>query len=143
MTDKIQENIDNSYLLGCVKYRRDFSFYLMPIAYWILNHHKYNPSYNPNDWEYVFRDNILNVKDENIEGFIRSIEVDNISINSVNSEVYNFKDIFLFFIDFDSRVYISYFDDIEIENYLPDERWIGKFDNPVNYLPEDLKKLFL
>ena len=144
MTDKIQENIDNSYLLGCVKYKNNFSFYLMPIAYWILNYAKYDPSYNPDDWKdgNVFRDDILNVSDENMNPFIQSIEIDKIDLNFVAFKEYSFADIFLFFIDFNSKIFISYFDDIEIEEYLPDEKWIGKFDNPLNYLPEELKVYF-
>jgi hypothetical protein len=140
MNDKIQENIKNSYLFGCVKYKDKFSFYLMPIAYWVLNYAKYDPEYNPSDWEegIVFRDDILNVNDSNIEPFIESIKVDEIDVDSVNFNDYNFEDIFLFFVDFDSKTFISYFDDIEIEEYLPDENWIGKFENPISYLPKEL-----
>jgi len=143
MAEKIKENIDNSYLFGCVKYKNDYSFYLMPIAYWILNYAKYDPNYNPNDWKDgdVFRDNILNVEDQNIQPFIQSIKVDKIDLNNAEVKKYNFKDIFYFFLDFDSKTFISFFDDIEIEEYLPDEKWIGKFDNPLNYLPEELKVL--
>jgi hypothetical protein len=143
MNDKIQENIKNSYLFGCVKHNNAFSFYLMPIAYWILNHFKYDPEYNPNDWEFVFRDNILNVDDDNIESFIKSIEVDKIDIDSVKMSDYRFMDTYLFFIDFDSKTFVSYFDDLDIEEYLPDDEWIGKFEDPINYLSEDLiKKVF-
>ena len=144
MTNKVQENIDNSYLLGCVKYKGNFSFYLMPIAYWILNYAKYDPGYNPHDCKdgNVFRDDILNVSDKNIEGFFQSIKVDKIDFNSLSFKEYNYAEIFLFFVDFDSKIFISYFDDIEIEEYLPDEKWIGKFDNPLNYLPKELKVYF-
>jgi len=140
MNDKIQENIENSYLFGCVKYKDKFSFYLMPIAYWILNYAKYDPEYNPSDWEegIVFRDDILNVNDINIEPFIESIKVDNIDVDLVNFNDYNFEQIFLFFVDFDSKTFISYFDDIEIEEYLPDEKWVGKFENPISYLPKEM-----
>lgn len=140
MNDKIQENIKNSYLFGCVKYKDKFSFYLMPIAYWVLNYAKYDPEYTPNDWEegIAFRDDILNVDDSNIEPFIESIKVDKIDVDSVNFIDYNFEDIFLFFVDFDSKTFISYFDDIEIEEYLPDEKWVGKFENPISYLPKEM-----
>ncbi|WP_343696904.1 hypothetical protein [Flavobacterium sp.] len=143
MSNIIQENIKNSYLFGCVKYKNEFSFYLMPIAYWILNHLTYDPEYNPDDWEFVFRGNILNVNDNNIDPFIKYIEVDKIDIDSVNMSDYRFMDIFLFFIDFDSKIFISYFDEIDIEEYLPDDQWIGKFEDPINYLSENLiKKVF-
>ena len=140
--NNIEENIGNSYLFGCVKYKNKYEFYLMPVVYWVLNHAKYNPKYNPDDWEYVFRDNVLNVTDDNIEPFIKAIEVDKIDIDSVKMADYRFMDIFLFFIDFDSKIFISYFDDIDIEEYIPN-LWTGKFEDPINYLPENLiKKVF-
>jgi len=145
MNDKIQENIDNSYLFGCIKHRNGFKFYLMPIAYWILNYAKYDPAYNPNDWKDgdVFRDNILCVDDDNIEQFIQSIEVDRIDLSAINSKQYNFNDIFCFFIDFDSKTFVNYFDDIEVEEYLPNEQWVGEFNDPMKYLPIELQDKFL
>ncbi|MDH7463536.1 hypothetical protein QEG73_19705 [Chitinophagaceae bacterium 26-R-25] len=141
--DIIEKNIENSYLLGCVKYKGNFTFYLMPIAYWILNYAKYDPAYNPNDWNDVFRDNILNVDDDKIELFINSIDTDKIDIVLGDVKEHKLQDIFLFFIDFDLKLFISYFDDISIEEYLPDNTWTGRFDNPVGYLPESLQSDFV
>ena len=140
MNIEIQKNLDNSYLFGCVKYKNDYSFYLMPIAYWILNYAKYDPAYNPDDWKdgIVFRDDILNVNDDNIGRFIQAIQVDKIDINALNVKDYDLKDVFLFYIDFDSKLFVSFFDDISVEEYLPDETWTGKFDNPIKYLPKEL-----
>ena len=112
MIDEIQKNIDNNFLFGCIKYKNDYTFYLMPIAYWILNHLKYDPAYNPKDWEFVFRDNILNVEGDKIEPFIQAIEIDRIDLGVIKSKEYNFNDIFCFFIDFDSKTFVNYFDDI-------------------------------
>jgi hypothetical protein len=144
MSDTIKENIENSYLFGCVKYKSIYSFYLMPVAYWILNYAKYDRSYNPNDWndEDVFRDDILNVEDKNIERFIQAIQVDKIELNLIASKQYDFRERLLFFVDFDSKTFINFFDDIEIEEYLPDEDWVGQFGNPLNHLPEELKSYF-
>lgn len=144
MNDKIQDSIDNSYLFGCIKYKNHFSFYLMPIAYWVLNYEKYDPKYDPKDWEdgIIFRDNILNVDDDNIEPFMESIKVDFVDIESVNISDYNLMAIFLFYIDFDSKRFISYFDDIEIEEYLPSEEWEGIFGDPIKFIPENLKNIF-
>ncbi|THU39404.1 hypothetical protein FAM09_12935 [Niastella caeni] len=144
MIDKIQENIDNSFLLGCVKYKNNLSFYLMPIAYWILNYAQYDPYYNPEDWKdgIVFRNDILNVNDESIGSFIEAIQDYKIDLDSIDIKKYNFNDIFYFFIDFHSKTFISYFDDIEIEKYLPDEKWVGIFDTPLKYLPQELSVYF-
>lgn len=138
MNDIIQEKVDNSYLFGCIRYQNQFTCYLMPIAYWILNHKIYNPEYNPDEWEFVFRDNILNVDDEQIEGFLQSIKVDEVDIESINVSQYNLIDIFLLYIDFDDKTLISFFDDVDIEEYLPNDKWTGIFDNPINYLPPEV-----
>lgn len=112
----------------------------MPLAEWILNYSIYDPTYDPNDWleSPPFRDNILNVSDDNIGYFIKSIEVNKIDIDSLVMENYRFFDVFLFFVDFDSKTFINYFPDTDVEEYLPDGKWIGKFADPINYLPETL-----
>ena len=138
MNEVTQEKVDNSYLLGCINYHNQLTFYLMPIAYWILNYEKYDPAYNPDDWEDVFRDNILNVDDDDTESFLKSIKVDEINIDSINSSHYNLIDIFLFYIDFDKKTYVSFFDDIDVEEYLPNDMWTGTFDNPISYLPREI-----
>ncbi len=141
----IQNSIDNSFLFGCLKYKEKITFYLMPLANWILNYSMYDPDYNPDDWKDTppFRNNILNVSEDNIELFVDAIEIDKIDVNKIILEKFNLRDIFLFYVDFDSKIFISHFDDIDIEEYLPDDNWVGKFDDPVNYLPQDLVlKLF-
>lgn len=139
----IQENINNNFLLGSIKYQGLYKFYLMPLAYWILNYEKYDPTYNPNDWEFVFRDNILNVVDINVTSFLNSIKEDEVFLSNDEVEKYNLKDQLLFFVDLDKKLFINFFYDVEIEEYLPDSKWTGKFENPINYLPRNTQRLFL
>lgn len=75
----IKQKFEEGYILGCIKHKEQCSLYLMPIAYWILNYKKYDPTYNPEDWEFVYRDNILIVSDENIDSYMKAIEIDKIS----------------------------------------------------------------
>lgn len=118
----------------------------MPLAKWILNHFKYSPSYNPYEWEYVFRGNILNVTDENVRDFVKAIAVDKIDLTVDGGDlqdVLNERDVpFYFFIDLDNKNYISYFYDIEVETYLPDDTWMGIYDDPMKYLPDTITMIF-
>jgi len=136
----IKEKLQEGYLFGCIKYKGSCNVYLMPVAYWILNYTKYDPQYNPSDWEHVFREHIYIVTDELIEKYIRSIQKDSIGIEELKNVNFNKKEVFFeVYIDFDSKVFISSFGYIELEDYLPDSNWVGKYENPVSYLPEQLK----
>lgn len=141
----IAQKFEENYLLGCIKYENIYNLYLMPIAYWILNYRKYDPDYNPKDWEFVFRANILNVTDEKIDDFLNAIEEDKLNTNefivAIRSLSSNYKQL-CFFIDFDIKLLINGFYDVEVEDYLPDSSWIGKFGKPLEYLPFEFKTLF-
>lgn len=73
---------------------------------------------------------------------------DQISLNDLKSIIFKYRnneydnyDELLFFVDFDKCVYITNFSEIEVEKYLP-EKWTGKTDDPLKYLPDDLKCLW-
>jgi hypothetical protein len=143
----IEKKLNRNYLFDCIKYKNEYSIYLMPLAEWILNHYKYAPSYNPDEWEYVFRGNILNVTEDNVKDFIRAVEVDKIvfSIDGDNLQgVLSKRELpFYFFIDLDNKNYVSCFYDIEVESYLPDETWVGIYDDPIKYLPDNIASIFI
>ena len=110
------------------------SFYFMPIAYWILNYTKYDPGYNPTEWSFVFRDNILLVNDEKIGPYLKAIEEDRIYLEVLTGD--NMPGL-TFYIDFDSKLFVSSFPYVEVESYLPDETWEGVNDEPMKYLPPE------
>jgi hypothetical protein len=132
----VQQKIEENYIFGFIKYKADCSLYLMPIAYWILNYKKYDPSYNPDNWEFIFRDNILVVSDSNIDSFMNAIKVDKIQPDEFSKSTYKLT----FFIDFDIKLFVSSFDDIEVEEYVPNN-WQGKYADPMVYLPIQCKML--
>lgn len=129
----IEKKIEQDYLFGCIKFNEKVNFYLMPIAYWILNYAKYDPTCDPNEWKFVFRDNILNVDKSNIEEFLNAIKVDLIELENDDIKKYKLEDVFLFYIDFDSNLFVSYFEEIDLEDYVPNKSWEYKFANPKNY----------
>ena len=127
----IKQKSEEGYLLGYIKYKENCTSYFMPIAYWILNYEKYDPGYNPKDWKFIFRDNILIVKDHDIEKYLNTIEVDKISLEEVKRHE-NINAVF--YIDFNIKLFVSSFSDIEVEEYLLDENWKGIYGNPQEYL---------
>jgi hypothetical protein len=141
----IEQKLEDNYLLGCIKWNNTYSIYLMPIAWWILNYKKYDPAYNPDEWEFVFRDNIYNVTDKDVVKFIQCIEVDKVDFYELKSVLGNIPSEYIciyFFVDFDVNLLISRFNDVEVEEYLPDERWKGMFGNPTDYLPDEIREIF-
>lgn len=142
MGRNIQQELDHSYILGCTKYKDEYIFFLMPVIYWVLNVASYDPGTIDNT-EYVFRDNVLNVPSGQEEAFFKAIDEFKLDPDSVNLKKYNPDILLQFYIDFDSKLYISYFDDIILEEYVPDNTWTGKFDNALKYLPkEQIKRIF-
>lgn len=134
----IQQRLDENYIPGCIKHQDQYQFYLMPIAWWILNYAKYSPSILQDISRQNFRNGALNVTDDKIHSFFTSVSEDQISIPEVKSMIENITEEYsaiTFFIDFDKKEYISAFD-IEVETYLPDKTWMGKYGNPMEYIPK-------
>ena len=133
----LKQRLEENYIVGCVKYRDICQFYVMPIAWWILDYKTYDPSILQQD-EFDFRNGVYTVSDDKINDYLSSIEVDKISLLEVKYIQDNFTEEYsrvTFFIDFDKKEYISGFPDIEVETYLPDKIWKGKFDwDPANYI---------
>lgn len=137
----VEQRLQENYIVGCIKYKNTYHFYLMPIAWWILNYEKYSPSILQDVSRQDFRSGALNVTNDKLEPFLTAILEDQISIPEVKSIIEDFSEEYseiLFFIDFDRKEYISAFCDIEIEPYLPDETWTGKFESPTDYLPKNI-----
>jgi len=144
--ENIDKRLKENHLIGCIKYKNDFQFYLMPVAWWILDYESYSPSILKED-EFNFRNGIYNVIDDRVEDYLNSINIDKITYSDVKYINQNFSDEYsriVFFIDFDDKKYINGFFDIDVEEYLPDTAWVGKSDwDPINYFPENLKNLIV
>jgi hypothetical protein len=144
----LEQRILENYILGSVKYKDNFYFYLMPVAWWILDYEKYSPSIlNSKKRQIDFRNGVLTVTDNNIKLYLESIqkyglsqkelhEIINVIDKKYPEEGYAYLN---FFMDFDKKEYINGFYDIVLEDYLPDESWKGTFDEPLKYLPPHLQ----
>ncbi len=142
MKRSLEYKIEHDNLFGCIKYKSDYSIYLMPIGWWILNYTANDPNHSNNP---SYRNNIYNVTDDKIKGFINAIEDNRVSLGDLES-VENVPLELLtlsFFIDFDSKLFINgYYDNVLIEKYMPDSTWIGEMGFPLNYIPNALKSYF-
>jgi hypothetical protein len=143
---ELQRKFKENYLVGCIKYKGILNVYLMPIAYWILNHEMYDPEYDPSQWKSIFRDNILNVTDDKIEDFLKSVANKMLKLDDdIKAEIISIPPEYKriqFYIDFDKKIFISGFVDIEVENYLPDLNWNGELGVPSDFLPNEIKRAF-
>ena len=137
----IKERLEENYILGCIKYKNDYQFYIMPIAWWILDYVKNDPSILTDD-PFNFRNGVYVVTNDKIDKYLESISEDKISISEVKNIMENYSEEYsrmTFFVDFDKKEYINGFDDIDVLDYLPNSSWIGKFDwDPINYIPAEL-----
>jgi hypothetical protein len=142
MYEKLRQRLEENYIVGCIKHKGDLQFYVMPIAWWILDYQSYDPSILEKD-TFKFRDGVYVVSDEKITEYLSSIQADRVSLSELKYIKDNFTEEYsriTFFIDFDAKEYISGFPDVEAEMYLPDKTWKSKFDwYPENYIPTDLK----
>ena len=88
----------------------------MPLAWWILNYAKYDPGFEPEKDGSGFRNNILNVPDDEIPNFIESIKDDMIDLDDLRRECDDYLDSrnICIFIDFDDKLFIDGMFDIVV-----------------------------
>jgi hypothetical protein len=135
----LQEKIGDNYLLGAIKRKNSVRYFLEPIAYWILDYSKYDPEYIiTSDDESPFRKGVLKLNDSNSSQFVEAFKEDEVIKEDIEKLKIDFNQepdrVRLYFlVDFDSKIFVSQFPDIEIEEYIPED-WLGKYDTPEKYL---------
>jgi hypothetical protein len=140
----IDQKIEANYLLGAVRVNGRVMFYMNPIAYWIMDTKSYDPGYDASGSPGpLFRDGVFIVDSHNVNLFLKAIEPDSVSLEDIigNLPLLGEELNLFFLIDFNSRLFVNGYADIEIEKYIPED-WKGIFDNPLNYLPDDIKAIW-
>lgn len=140
--------------LGVVCYQGKYRFFLEYTAWWILDYASYDPSSlaDGEDNSY-FRNGIL-VVDENATEFLEAMKEAEISLDDLRrlineqhqitlaDEDDDRGDLHLFFwINFDEKLYVSMFFDVEYEKYVP-KGWKGVFDDPLKYVPKEIQDIW-
>ncbi|WP_028888340.1 hypothetical protein [Tenacibaculum ovolyticum] len=139
---EVQDRIDMDDLLGCIKYKNKYHFFLSDITSWVLNYSKYDPTINIRNKN--FKNGILNVEQENKTSYLEYLKDDFFKkdlLDEYQSKM-KFMDLHLyFFIDFDINFYVNgYPENLSPEEYLPNESWKSVINDPVLYLPESLAR---
>lgn len=144
MTDLVNK-LNTDYLIGCIKFRDSYFLYALPLGWWILNYDKYDPGFRSQPESVNFRNGVLTVTDPEVENFLKAIENDKVSPRDfklavdVPAENKRLK----FFVDFDSKLFVNgYYENVEPEEYLPDQAWRGEMGYPIDFLSKDLRSEF-
>lgn len=138
------ERIKDGYVLGLVFYKSTLMMYMAPSAWFVMDYAKYDPSITTSEERSgKFRDGVLLVDNSTVLAYLKSMQPDAISIDELQAELPNRKDSLqpTFLIDFDSHRYVSWYFDIDYEEYIP-SGWEGVFDNPLSYLPDEVRRIW-
>lgn len=140
----LTERIEDGYVLGLVLYRSKLMMYMAPSAWFVMDYPRYDPSITASrERSGDFRDGVLVVDDSTVEDYLKSMQEDAVSLDELQAYLPEKKESLqpIFLIDFDSHRYVSWFFDIDYEEYIP-AGWEGVFDNPLNYLPDEVKAIW-
>jgi hypothetical protein len=138
------EDIDSDDLIGAVKYKANWRFFICTVAEWILDYSTYDPSFSPSHSKVVFRNNLLKVDEVNVSQFLEAIQEYEISYSELEELIKknNINDWPLqIVVDFDEMIYINGFSEIGLHEYIP-SHWRGFEGLPLEFVPENIKKLW-
>ncbi|MDY7013860.1 MAG: hypothetical protein SVX43_09745 [Cyanobacteriota bacterium] len=139
------EDIDIDDLLGAVCYGSRWHFFVCTVAEWILDYETYDPSVlSPFTDSFVFRDNLFKVDDSNFSEFIEAIKEFELALSEIREllefDGANNRDL-LVVIDYDKKIYVNGFREIDIHNYVPDN-WYGFEGDPLDFVPSEVQDLW-
>lgn len=140
----LKDRIEDGYVLGLVSYQDTIMIYMAPSAWFVMNYPKYDPSILASQERSTdFRNGVLMVDNSTVEAYVKAMRPDAISVNDLKGELPNNHEALqpIFLIDFNNQRYVSWFYDIDYEEYIP-PNWEGIFDNPLTYLPDEIKQIW-
>jgi len=140
----ITESLSQGYELGVIHYKGEYTFYMNPSAWFVMDYARYDPdAAKDRNLKDYFRDGILVVDDFTAEAYMHSMKPDAVSVDELRAELPQKKDSLqpIFLIDFDNHRYVSWYFDIDYEEYIP-SGWEGVFENPLGYLSDEVRKIW-
>ena len=136
--------IDINEFIGAVKIRSKWRFFIGYPIEWVMDFQSYEPSYDPNNGKYIYRNNLLLVNENNADEFCVAMKENELTPNDavdiLNDIDYEFEGI-TFLIDFDNKFYVNGFFDLPFEDYIPNE-WTSIFGDPEEYIPKSEMEKF-
>jgi hypothetical protein len=141
---KTEEKINSDYVVGAICYKGIWRFYFMPPIYWVTDSDYYDPGYNSQtSSDSEFRRGVGKLHATNADIYIKSIEDDGVSSSWINENYLIYKDDLkpVFLVDIDNHLFVSKFYDVDYENHVA-PRWQGVFGDPLEYMPDEIKKIW-
>jgi len=138
------EALDPSDLLGAIRYKSDWRFFLCTVAEWILDYASYDPGHNTFQSQFVFRNNLFTINEENFSDFLEAIQEYELCLSDVENLLkYDGSNNWplRIVIDFDEKLYVNGFPEIGIHKYIP-SNWRGLEDLPLNFVPDHIRELW-
>ena len=141
---KTEEKINSDYVVGAICYKGIWRFYFMPPIYWVTDSDYYDPGYNPQtSSDSEFRGGVGKLHATNADIYLKSIEDDGVSSSWINENYLIYKDDLkpVFLVDIDNHLFVSKFYDVDYENHVA-PGWQGVFGDPLEYMPDEIKKMW-
>jgi hypothetical protein len=141
----LTERLEDGYVLGITHYNNSYRAYVAPSAWFVMDYKAYDPSITASQQRTNdFRNGVIVVDLDTADAYLSAMEPDLLPMDELRNALPANGDQLqpLFLIDFETRQYISWYFDIGYEDYIP-SGWKGVFDNPINYLPEPIRQIWL
>ncbi len=138
------EDISSADIIGAVLYNGKWYIYAATIAYWILDTIKYNPTYNPSDWPYIFRNHLYQIDEYNADLYLIAMNEYELSLHELKKLIHKWgttEYTIEIVINFDDKIYVNGFHEISVEEYIP-ATWLGIEDDPMEYVSEEIKQIW-
>ena len=140
----IEEKINHDFVTGIVRFNETFHFFFMPPIYWVTDSDYYDPEYSEgNVSDKAFRGGVGKIDVSNANLYLSSINEDSIDANWIreNLAIHGENILPVFYVDIDNYVFVSRFYDLDYEEHVA-PKWKGVYDNPLNYLPDNIKQIW-
>lgn len=141
----MKKDLNNDEYLGAVKVEGNWHFFADFVGEWILDYPAYDPDYDPSQWDYKFRNGLLTVDETNAEEFLKAMQEQELSLDSVKklvAEKGEDKIPLTYVVNFDERIFVDGNSERDIVEYVP-VNWKGIEDTPLNYVPDEIKAVWV
>lgn len=138
------KELQQDELLGAVRLGSKWRYFAGTLAEWILDYASYDPDYDPANWTYIYRNNLLRVDETLANEFCDAMKEHEFIPEDIRHLVDKKgadKIPLAIVIDFDNLVFINGFYDLALEEYAP-KWWTNYFGNPYEYVPPEVRDIW-
>jgi hypothetical protein len=144
--NEIWESLSSVALLGAVHLHGQWRMYAGTLGEWTLDYPAYDPSWKPSEEERMqFRNGLLRVDNDNAAEFCEALQEYEVKPEVLQNWMVNEDGGVPLFIvvDFDKRLFVyGYTEPIEPKSDYVPAGWTGIEDDPLNYVPLEISRLW-